>query len=90
METGDIFAKDNWTKSAFSMIWLMKELMIYNDLEKQFLIKSFVIRHLILPKIQKITDINVDIFNGYLRVYERGYLQWFTIFLKICCHLKRI
>ena len=66
METGDIFAKDNWTKPAFSMIWLMKELMIYNDLKKQFLIKSF---H------DKAFDI---VKNTKNYGYQRGCLQWLS------------
>ena len=53
-------------KPALCMTWLMEILEIY--LEGQFLIKYYVIKHLILLKAQDMIDMNVNL------------LQWFIIF----------
>ena len=47
----DVFIKTNQKKLVFNMMWLMEILKIY--LEKQLLIKYYVIKHLILQKIIK-------------------------------------
>ena len=51
----DIFVKTNWTKLTFSMIWLMEVLRVC--LEEQLLIKYYLIKDLILLKIQNLMDI---------------------------------
>ena len=61
----------SYIKPAFSTIWLGEILKIY--LEKEVMIKYFVIKHLILLKIQNVMDIRVNLY------------QWFTSFLiKVC------
>ena len=52
---------------AFNIIWLME--IVNVEIEEQFLIKYYMIKHLILLKIENIMDINVD------------FLQWFINFL---------
>ena len=52
-----MFVKTNQIKLAFNMTWLKEILKIY--LEEQLLIKYYVIKHLILLKIQNMVDIKL-------------------------------
>ena len=54
-EIQNIFIKMNWIKLVFNMTWLMEILKIY--LEEQLLIKHYIIKHLLLLKIQNLIDI---------------------------------
>ena len=53
---------DGKIKLAFNVTWLMEILRIYQ--EEQLLIKYYVIKCLILLKIQNMMDINKDGLNG--------------------------
>ena len=66
-EIHDIFIKTNYTKLPFSMTWLIEILRIF--LKEQRLIKYYVIKNLILVKIQN----NI----GTREIF----LQWSIIFL---------
>ena len=66
-ENQDIFIKTNYIKLVFNTMWLMEILKI--ELDEQLLIKYYMIKHLILLKIQNMMDINVDL------------LQWSINFL---------
>ena len=55
----DIFTRMNQKKLAFSIIWLMEVSKIY--LEEQLQIKFYILKHLILLKIQNMMDIRMEL-----------------------------
>ena len=55
----DIFTRMNQKKLAFSIIWLMEVSKIY--LEEQLQIKFYMLKHLILLKIQNMMDIRMEL-----------------------------
>ena len=63
-EIQDIFIKTNQAKHVFSMIWLMEILKVYQ--EEQLLMKYYMIKHLMLLKIQIMTDINADLLQSFI------------------------
>ena len=63
-EMQDIFKQTNWIRLVFNMTWLMEIC-----LDKQLMIKYYVIKHLILLKILDMIDI------------KEVYLHWFISFL---------
>ena len=63
-EMQDIFMQTNWIRLVFNMTWLMEIC-----LDKQLMIKYYVIKHLILLKILDMIDI------------KEAYLHWFISFL---------
>ena len=62
-ETGDSrhICQKELDKACFQFHMALMILTIY--IEEQFLIKYFVIKHLILPKMKDMMDINVDLFQ---------------------------
>ena len=69
-ETGDsryIYQNESDKACFFNMIWVMEILKI--KIEEHLLIKCYVIKNLILLRIQNVMDINVD------------FLQWFINFV---------
>ena len=58
-EIQNTLIKMNQIKLAFNVTWLMEVLRIY--LEEQLQIKYYLMKHLMLQKIQEIMDINMDL-----------------------------
>ena len=64
----------NMIKPAFKLKWLMEILMI--SLERQLLIKYYVIKHLILPKIQNMLSFKMASFNGIWICLTKKAFKW--------------
>ena len=65
-ENHDIVIKMTYIKLAFNMTCLMETSRIC--LEEQLLVKYYMIKHLILLKIQNVMDINVDLLHWFKNV----------------------
>ena len=60
----------NWTKLAFSMMWLMEILKIYQD--EKFLRNYYVIKHLILLKVQNMKDVKLDLLLWFIFFFDEN------------------
>ena len=77
----DRFIKTNWIKLTFNMILLTKTLKIY--LEEQFPIKYYVIKHLILLRIQNMMDVE-EVLHRWIISSLIKQLQVVLLKVKLC------